>query len=336
MDRSGCTCIGVVGTAKNTGKTTTLSFLLVQATRRNIAVGVTSIGYDGEDIDTVTSLPKPRMSLEPGVLVTTAERCLPLATAGYEILSRTGVQTALGEILLLRVIREGLVVTAGPHKRSLIEPMCELLGRHGASLIFIDGALNRIAPMSAAEKIIFTTGAARNTDPSVLAEEMRAIEHILSIPLAEGMHAQVIRPSLFDAEDVADTVKLLSSSNRFLEMTQMISLAALSALAAHTSTVLPAMLILPDPMVLLLAGDPVQTTKMLGRLAARGCQIRYRRSPALGAITVNPFYPKLELFTYTSAFVDKIELLSAMRQAVSVPVYDVKEGGAEELFDRLV
>ena len=46
--------IGILGTAKNTGKTTTFNFLLEWSNLKSIRVGLTSIGYDGEDIDNIT------------------------------------------------------------------------------------------------------------------------------------------------------------------------------------------------------------------------------------------------------------------------------------------
>jgi cobyric acid synthase len=44
--------VGIIGTAKNDGKTTTLSALLRSLKNRKIAV--TGIGYDGEEIDNIT------------------------------------------------------------------------------------------------------------------------------------------------------------------------------------------------------------------------------------------------------------------------------------------
>ena len=58
--------VGIAGTAKNTGKTTALNALLRAAHEHGTLVGVTSIGYDGESIDTVTGLPKPSIFLEAG------------------------------------------------------------------------------------------------------------------------------------------------------------------------------------------------------------------------------------------------------------------------------
>jgi molybdopterin-guanine dinucleotide biosynthesis protein len=51
--------LGVLGTAKNTGKTTTLNALLKCLSEKLLAL--TSIGFDGEDLDHITCLPKPNV-----------------------------------------------------------------------------------------------------------------------------------------------------------------------------------------------------------------------------------------------------------------------------------
>ena len=71
--------IGIAGTAKNTGKTTALGALIREATSRRLRVAVTGIGYDGEERDTITGLPKPRLDLPPGTIATTSEACLQVS-----------------------------------------------------------------------------------------------------------------------------------------------------------------------------------------------------------------------------------------------------------------
>ena len=82
--------IGISGTAKNTGKTTTTIELLNQSCASGARVALTSIGYDGENRDNVTGLPKPRFHLQAGIPFATAADCLRACTAEYEIVHRTG------------------------------------------------------------------------------------------------------------------------------------------------------------------------------------------------------------------------------------------------------
>jgi uncharacterized NAD-dependent epimerase/dehydratase family protein len=64
--------LGIAGTAKNTGKTTTLQAVVRAIRRSGTGVYLTSIGYDGEEVDTVTGLPKPKVVVEEGDMVATA------------------------------------------------------------------------------------------------------------------------------------------------------------------------------------------------------------------------------------------------------------------------
>ncbi|MGE5542148.1 MAG: hypothetical protein ACM3WT_03850, partial [Bacillota bacterium] len=80
--------VGVAGTAKNTGKTTTLMGAMRECQERGRLVRLTSIGYDGEDVDNVTGLPKPRIYCDRGTMFATASECLKAGSAGVRLLGR--------------------------------------------------------------------------------------------------------------------------------------------------------------------------------------------------------------------------------------------------------
>ena len=84
--------VAVMGMTKNTGKTVALNHLLARAAADHVAVGLTSIGRDGEDRDAVFSIPKPPVLAWPGTLVATVTASDP--DAG-EVLFR--VTDALGD-----------------------------------------------------------------------------------------------------------------------------------------------------------------------------------------------------------------------------------------------
>ena len=73
---SGMATVAVMGMAKNTGKTVALNHLLAQAAADDVAVGLTSIGRDGEETDAVFSIPKPPVLVWPGTVVATARGTL--------------------------------------------------------------------------------------------------------------------------------------------------------------------------------------------------------------------------------------------------------------------
>ena len=83
--------LAVMGMTKNTGKTVALNHLLAQAAASGVALGVTSIGRDGEDRDAVFFVPKPAIVVWPGNLVATARSTLERVKVRYKPIDATGI-----------------------------------------------------------------------------------------------------------------------------------------------------------------------------------------------------------------------------------------------------
>ena len=94
---SGTRRLALVGLAKNTGKTETLTAILAEHASAGRPVGVTSIGRDGEEHDVIDArIQKPRLHLVAGSLVATTSELLRASGVSHERLERTGVRTPLG------------------------------------------------------------------------------------------------------------------------------------------------------------------------------------------------------------------------------------------------
>ena len=330
--------IGIVGTAKNTGKTTTLSYLMQHAHAAGLQVGITGIGYDGEELDNITFLPKPRLNLPTDTIVTTSERCLAVSTAKFEILERTGIVTSLGQVLILRVTEPGLVVVAGPNRKRTLATIVGKMKMIGVDLLLIDGSLNRIAPMSLADKIIFTTGAARNTETNVLAEEMRTIERAFSLDInkrdlspsrvitvfEKDKTSSLEQMSLLDSDDVSSLLNKLSRKSDCIYIPGLISSSAMKDFVEHVSgTRLE--IILSDPFILLLAGEPLAVSALIELCENKSVHLSFASKPQLTAITINPFYPRPTGTAFAASFVDKKEMMRQMQYAIRTPVFNVQE-----------
>ena len=96
--------LSIVGMAKNAGKTTALNYLIEEAMDDGIALGITSTGRDGEMEDLVTGTEKPRVYLDEGTLVAVPAQLYELADAGLEVLKKTPYSTAIGTLLICRVM----------------------------------------------------------------------------------------------------------------------------------------------------------------------------------------------------------------------------------------
>ena len=120
---SGTRRLALVGLAKNTGKTETLAAILAEHAAAGRAIGVTSIGRDGEAHDVIDArIEKPRVKLQAGSLVATTGALLRASSVAHERLGQTGVRTPLGEVVLARLSEAGTVEVAGPSVHQMCGP----------------------------------------------------------------------------------------------------------------------------------------------------------------------------------------------------------------------
>ncbi|NUN09498.1 MAG: hypothetical protein HUU54_10015 [Ignavibacteriaceae bacterium] len=345
--------IGVIGTAKNTGKTTTLSFLMKGFFSREVPVGLTGIGYDGEDVDNITNLPKPRLFLEENTFAATSEKCLITSGADYELIAETGLQTALGKISLVRITKPGLMVIAGPNTKEGLAEVTDLFrNKTSAGLLLVDGSLNRLSPMYILEKLIFTTGASRDTNISGLAAEMSFIEKVfgfkLNTDIPDGKELS-IKVKSSEGETALDTYSLVDEDdlalliNQLNDKTEKVYLPGLFShrfLGKNLMKIFerirkPAEFVFNSPVQLLLTDESANLSFLLSQFAKNNISISYRYKPELSAITINPFYPNIKNYSYEAAYINKDEFLHQMTQALHTPVFNIYEPGADKIFNLL-
>jgi len=178
-DAAGARGIAVVGTGKNVGKTVTVRAIL-RALRGRV-VGLTSIGRDGEAVDSGDAGAKPRLPLDPGTLIATARSVLPASPAA-EILETTGEATAAGPLLYARVRDGAFYELVGVPTASGVRASLTRLRAHGATFTVLDGAIDRVAALAGGdETIVVAAGAAASATIDDAAEEARALVARLSL-----------------------------------------------------------------------------------------------------------------------------------------------------------
>src|SRR5947209_13993362 len=108
--------LSLIGLSKNVGKTTTTNHLLEAILCQNLYcaedLAITSLGLDGEAIDVLTGLPKPRYVPQAGILVATTKDFIRQAEsegAQFEHLLRLPGRTVLGPVMLARVLHPGRI-----------------------------------------------------------------------------------------------------------------------------------------------------------------------------------------------------------------------------------
>lgn len=348
--------IGIAGTAKNTGKTTTTAAILDELRNRNLPIFLTSIGYDGENIDNITGLPKPKIKVLPQEIIATAEKCVAASTAKLKILDKTDIQTPLGKVVITQVVSPGLIVTAGPNKSTEVRFLRNLLRQIGPGVTIFDGALSRIAPMAETDGIILATGAARTTNIPVLSLETEMMWRLSNLPYTEQLskltEKKVTGVTLFNANfqqvdgniypsllSVEETKRLFQNFNDYdgyliiPGITTEKVLRVLYDLFVNSEQRL--FLVFADPVKLLTSENLVSFYQTLDKLYEAGIFTGVLRRVPLFAVTVNPFYPeyRFESKTYIPNYIDFHSLEVSVKRKIAVPVYNVARHGAKFLVD---
>jgi hypothetical protein len=200
--------LALVGLAKNTGKTETLTAILSEHAAANTPVGVTSIGRDGEARDVIDGrIEKPRVHLAAGSLVATTGELLRSSGVAHERLAQTGVRTPLGEVVLARLTEPGTVEVAGPSAAADIRAVSDAMAALGAEQVLIDGAIDRRAASSPAvsDGLLMATGAVLGEDiEQVVATTADAVD-LVRLPRAPAgtVNGAAGSPDNGDAEELA-------------------------------------------------------------------------------------------------------------------------------------
>lgn len=344
--------IGVIGTAKNTGKTTTLSFLLNGFHSKGLKVCVTGIGYDGEEIDTITSLPKPRLKFEKDTIIATSEKCLTSTDAKFIIIEETPLFTALGKIFLVKVTEPGMIVLAGPNSVKGLRLILDLIiEKINTDLVLVDGSLNRISPMYILDKLIFTTGASKSTMIDELVNEMAVIENVFhfkknSDKLDGNDNINIfysnIKLNLFYSTlvDEDDFLTFENSLNNKVEKILIPGLISVDYLVKNFHRIIKRInkhfkLIFNSPIQLLLTDEFQNISTFLDLIKNHDLDICYRFKPELSAITINPFYPKIDNYKFISSYLNKDKFLKEIKSTLRTPVFNIQETGSDEIFSLL-
>lgn len=198
--------ITVIGLCKNAGKTTALRQLLTELADEPLAL--TSVGRDGEATDLVTGTEKPSLYIKSGDLFATARGMLPLCDVTCAVEALTGIQTPLGEVVVLRALSDGFVQLAGPSAAGRLPQLAEQFLRLGAKRVLIDGAAGRksLAGAGISGCAILCAGASLDHDMETVVAETAHIctlfrlQRPASLPLQAALDGCTHRFALFSPE----------------------------------------------------------------------------------------------------------------------------------------
>jgi hypothetical protein len=322
--------LAVVGLAKNTGKTQTLCRLLADRHVEGRPVGVTSIGRDGERNDVLDgTIRKPAIRLTAGSLVATTGGLLRGSGVRHQVLDRTRWRTALGPVVIARLVEDGDVEVAGPSTVAAVGAVAETMHRHLTAAgrdgqVLIDGAFDRKAAAAplAATGLVLATGAALDRDIDRVIDRTRDAVATFTLP-------EVTDPAARQAAGMGRSV-LLAADGRCTTLAPRHVLGAapaelatlLRALAGVTHVVVGGALCEPlvdqvravsrsmaIPSPTFVVADPTRVflaARGIRGHAALGVRIEALRATRLLMVTANPVAPGAHRF-------DSTELLARLR-----------------------
>jgi len=325
--------LAVVGMEKNTGKTETLNYILSQLANCGKSVAVTSIGVDGETVDSVTRTAKPEITIYEGMIFVTSEKHYNTRTFTSEILDISSEHTSLGRLVTAQAKTTGKVLLSGPANTALLQKTIENNCKFGVDITIIDGALSRLSPASPSitEAMFLATGAAYSANIAQLVKKTKFTCSLISLALADNTTRNTLRNIdkglwTIDKHGVLHDLKIESAF--MLEQAKPASIEIL-----NRSTTLFAAGVISDKLLdflrlkckinkfRLIATDFTKffvSTEAYNLFIKKGGNIQVLHKPKLIAVTVNPISPH-------GYILDTKILQQTLQENIDVPVYDVVE-----------
>jgi molybdopterin-guanine dinucleotide biosynthesis protein len=315
----GINVLGIIGLSKNSGKTTTLNAILNLYPDEKI--GLTSIGLDGEDLDQVNFLPKPKIYVKKGMVIATASECLVDANAQYNVLEHIKMPTALGDVLIVKIISDGYMIIAGPTTNKELNQVISSIKKY-VDKIFIDGAFNRMtfANIKLIEGIILAAGAAENPNMDKTISKTKMIvdffnleksHHLKSTPKASLIIHSSFGLNTFNDKKIETLKKVLTEINNDIDWIYIKGAVTSKYIDLFThKTIKKFSLICDDPTKLLIS------QKEYSNILKLKINVSTIYTCPLLCVTINPFSPSGNHY-------NEKEFMDEMKKAVDVEVYNV-------------
>ncbi len=327
--------ISIIGMSKNVGKTTTLNYIIAES-KGKVTLGLTSIGRDGEDEDVVTFTHKPKIYIYKDTLIATAKNYLFESDFTFEVLETTGINTPVGEVVIVRAVSDGYVQLAGPSINSQLEYISSRLLHFGAVVTIIDGALSRksFASPKITEATILCTGASVNKNMEVVVRETVNNIELLSIDCVKDLEVIKIAKECFENSSISivstdgevktlDTITALDSSREILDNIKeetryiifkgVVDSKFIEAILKNCENYQEIKIVVQDGTKLFLSEETYKKAKI------KGLKILAIDKINIVLVTTNPISP------YGYEF-DKIKFLESIRNRIDIPVKDVIGG----------
>ena len=324
--------ISIIGLAKNVSKTTTLNHI-IHVLKGSYKLGLTSIGRDGEKYDAITSLPKPRIFVESGTIIATALQSLRNSEVKSEIIKKTGINTPMGEIQIVKALNSGFVEIAGPSINSELKTICNDLLKLGCDLVLIDGAFDRRSYASPliSQATILSTGASVSKEMKEVLDITHHTVNLLTLECEEDNqiinlanniiskakvgiinedHSINILDLLTALDSVEEILQQLRDDTKFLVINGAITDKFIENLMKKSDVYKNIQVLVPDATKLFIKKTTFE------KYLKKGGIIKVLNKIKIIIITINPTSPLGYEF-------DKSKFLNDLKKGIAIPIYDL-------------
>ncbi len=312
--------VGIVGLAKNTGKTTTLNYILNHV--EDQVIGLTSIGLDGESFDQITYLPKPKVFVHPSMIIATAKEVLKDVDFTYEVLEETNLPTALGVVCIIKILSRGHIILAGPTTNRDLNILIHKMKTY-ATQVLIDGAFNRktFASIESMDAIILATGAALSKEMKDTIEKTKQVVLSFRLPIEnhsylKDQNQMIIHTKQdtfrYDHKQIEDIIKH-KAHIKMIEIKGALTVKMIECFVKNR--IKDFKLVVEDSTKLMLNINQYEHLKQLG------INLYVLKQIPLIALTINPFSPM-------GYHYDKTEFYQEIKKHIDIDIYNVKEMGS--------
>jgi hypothetical protein len=195
--------VSVIGLAKNVGKTVVVNTLLRQMAFRGSAAAVLSVGRDGEAYDALDDQRKPSVSIAAGTFALVPRSSLTQLPA-CKIIAGEPLESATGELLLIRALVEMTVELHGPRSAQAVHEIVARIRTVHAGCIIIDGALDRLASLVGPNiTSIIATGSAVDRQMSTILERTQILLARLRMAAVRENEESLFVPGVLDELEAA-------------------------------------------------------------------------------------------------------------------------------------
>ncbi|MBQ8704652.1 MAG: hypothetical protein IJ524_09830 [Bacteroidales bacterium] len=320
--------LSIVGMEKNTGKTVCLNYILHRLHEMDAHVGVTSIGVDGEQVDSVFATAKPEVILYEGTHFITSEQHYLKRQTVSVLEAVDSRRTALGPLVTARVLVRGKALLSGAATTGILRQHIEQLGSMGVDIAIVDGALSRLslASPTVTDAMILATGAAVSANIKQLVSKTKFLYNLILLDeVSPDLRERLsnISTGLWAVDSEGEPHDLGIASVFLIDRAEKDILRFGKTLFASgaVSDRLLRVLATKGKDIILITRDFTKlfiTPEAYTEFTRRGGKLMVLQRSRLIAVTLNPTSPQ-------GFLLDSKSTCDALSEALQTPVYDVKK-----------